>query len=143
MIIRVYRNLNNGKLSLLHKQLGRVLGYAESVRLVDVKYVVLPGGKQRTIRTGQRNVHAFVEGICIGAKNFVFREGIRPFSYLIPDWFERNEFTIPLKYSPFSDLGFVDVLNQEHWRAKYSVIHCTGEILSVPSDGDWGGVVNE
>lgn len=137
MRVRVYRNLNNGKLSILHKKLGRVLGYADSVRMIDVRYVVLPGGKQRALRTGKRNVHAFVEGVIVGAKNFFFREGV-PGRFLIPDWFEREGLVIPLKYSPFSERGFTDVLDQEHVTAHTAIVHCTGEIYSVPSVEDWG-----
>lgn len=139
MRVRVYRNLNNGKLSILHKKLGRVIGYAESVKLIEVKYVVLPGGKQRSIRTGQRNVHAFVEGVCVGAKNFVFKAGFTE-RVLIPDWYVSHEsLSIPLKYSPFSELGFTDAIGQEHVLAHSAIIHSTGEIYSVPSVTDWGG----
>jgi len=137
MRTRIYRNLNNGKLSILHKKLGLVIGYAESVRLIDVTYVVLPGGKQRALRTQTRNVHAFVEGVMVGAKEFVFRGQDR--RILIPDWFERlTALKIPLTYSPFSELGFTDVLGQEHWRASEAEVHCTGEIYSIPSENDWG-----
>lgn len=139
MRVRVYRNLNNGKLSILHKKLGRVLGYADSVRMIEVKFVVLPGGKQRALRTGERNVHAFVEGVIVGAKNFLFREGV-PGRYLISDWYERHEpLAIPIKYSPFSERGFTDVLDQEHVMAHTAIVHCTGEIYSVPSVENLGG----
>lgn len=138
MRVRVYRNLNNGKLSILHKKRGRVIGYADSVRLLKATYVVLPAGKQRAIRTGQRNVHAFVEGTLVAAKEFRFKEGVPRLGYLISDWFDPEELRIPLTYSPFSELGFTDVLGQEHVKAEYSVVHCNGEIYSIPSVDDWG-----
>lgn len=135
MRIRVYRNLNNGKLSLLHKSLGRVLGYAESVLLTDVKFVILPGGKRRALETGQRNVHAFVEGDVLAAKEFIFKPGV-PEEYHVPDWVDRNDFRIPLTYRPFSELGFVDVLGQEHLSSHMAEVHSTGEIFSMPGN-DW------
>ena len=71
-LVRVYRNLNNGKISILDKKTNKVVGYAKSCFVIPmdnqttIKCVVLEGGRNRVLRDKQKNVHAFIEG-AIGA----------------------------------------------------------------------------
>jgi len=59
--VSIYRNLNDKCLSVLHKQ--RVAGHAGAVILENVRFRVQEGGRQTVLRTGRKNVHAFVDGI--------------------------------------------------------------------------------
>lgn len=59
--VEVYRNLQNGKLSI--RQKGLVVAYSDEVVLSSVKFVVQPAGLKKARETGQRNVHAFVKGV--------------------------------------------------------------------------------
>ncbi len=58
--VQVYRNLNNGSLSI--KQNGLVVGHADIIALSEVKFIVNQKGRERVLREGRKNVHAFVEG---------------------------------------------------------------------------------
>jgi hypothetical protein len=61
----VYRNLKNGRnAKRLYSvmQGGRVLQRRNRVLLTDCRFVVREAGRQRVLRDGHRNVHAFVVG---------------------------------------------------------------------------------
>jgi hypothetical protein len=63
--VKVYRNLNSGNWSVLKYQKGR--GWIKAaglndILLQDVEFKVSEKGRQRAIRDGKRNVHAFAIG---------------------------------------------------------------------------------
>lgn len=58
--VKVYRNLNNGSLSVM--QNGLVVGHADRIMLKDVRFEVRESGRLRVIRESRKNVHAFVVG---------------------------------------------------------------------------------
>lgn len=60
-IVRVYRNLTRGCLSVMRR--GLVVAHVESVALHGARFVVQEAGRQRVLRDRRKNVHAFVEGI--------------------------------------------------------------------------------
>jgi hypothetical protein len=64
--VRVYRNLHKGCLSV--QQGGLVKCHADNVVLRDFKTIVNPKGKERVRREKTKNVHAFIEGFVIDAK---------------------------------------------------------------------------
>ncbi len=70
--VRVYRNLHNGKLSVMAININgdmTVVAHTESVCIKDAKLTVNETGRQRVIREKQKNVHAFVSGrIVLNAK---------------------------------------------------------------------------
>lgn len=59
--VKVYRNLNRKCWSVLGKD-GKLLFHAEALVLKDCQFIVQEGGRQRVIREGRKNVHAFVRG---------------------------------------------------------------------------------
>ena len=59
-VVRVYRNLNNGKMSI--QQNGKVVCYADSVLLKNVSFKVSESSRKRVLNTKQRNVHAYAVG---------------------------------------------------------------------------------
>lgn len=61
--VEVYRNLHNGLLSIRDAKSKRVIGHAESVCIGNVTLRVSEAGRQRAVREGRRNVHAFAVGI--------------------------------------------------------------------------------
>lgn len=71
MKVRVYRNLNKPSFySILAREgefKGKVVGYARSVSLSSAKLVVSEASRQRILREGRKNVHAFCEGFITGA----------------------------------------------------------------------------
>lgn len=65
-LVRVYKNLNREDcFSIMDKKSKLVLGYAPSVRLSSVKYIVGESARQRVLRDKRRNVHAFCEGYIV------------------------------------------------------------------------------
>src|SRR5690242_12259195 len=60
--VRVYRNLRRKDYSIMDLTTKRVVGHFATVWLDDVRFVVSEAGRNRAIREGQRNVHAFAEG---------------------------------------------------------------------------------
>lgn len=74
-LVRVYRNLNKPEFySILAKtgqNKGKVVGYAKSVRLIHAKTIVSEKSRQRVLKEGRKNVHAFCEGIIIDASNVI------------------------------------------------------------------------
>ena len=58
--VKVYRNLNNGQLSVMQNQI--VIGYAEELNLKDVTFHVQKAGLEKVRREKVKNVHAYVKG---------------------------------------------------------------------------------
>lgn len=58
--VKVYRNLNNGKISI--KQGNLVVGHADIIFLKDTSFLVNETNRQRVLSKKQKNVHAFIEG---------------------------------------------------------------------------------
>lgn len=62
--VQVYRNLHMGPEKWYSiKQNGLIVGHARELGLTSCKFVVRQGGRKRVIETGEKNVHAFIEGI--------------------------------------------------------------------------------
>jgi hypothetical protein len=64
--VKVYRNLKNGKFSIVDVQTGLVVGYSERIYLKNAQFQVGAGGQSKARETGQRNVHAGVVGDYMG-----------------------------------------------------------------------------
>ena len=62
--VRVYRNLHRDCLSVQARVNGawRVVAHRDSVNLSNVTFKVSEAGRQRALREGRKNVHAFVVG---------------------------------------------------------------------------------
>jgi len=59
--VKLYRNLNNGKWSLM--QNGIVKAYASKLALKDCSFKVSEKSRQRVLKNKRKNVHAFIVGI--------------------------------------------------------------------------------
>ena len=70
MRVQVYRNLNNGLISIQDLSTGLVLGHASAVDLQEANFIVREAGRQQVIREQRKNVHAFVRGKVIDVRNF-------------------------------------------------------------------------
>lgn len=60
--VEVYRNLHTGTLSVRDAKTKLVIGHADRVELMSVELKVSEAGRQRAVREGRRNVHAFAIG---------------------------------------------------------------------------------
>jgi len=63
-MIRVYWNFRLRKYSVQHKwpQGWRLAYHSESLRLINAQFIVSQAGRERVIREGRKNVHAFIVG---------------------------------------------------------------------------------
>ena len=64
--VRVYRNLHKGCLSV--QQDGLVKCHTDNIVLRDFKTIVNKAGQERVRRERAKNVHAFIEGFVVDAK---------------------------------------------------------------------------
>lgn len=64
MKVEVYFNLHK-KLWSIRKPHGRIIGHSCYCKLHSVEFVVQPAGRDRVIREGRKNVHAFVRGVLV------------------------------------------------------------------------------
>ena len=65
MRVEVYWNLHKKLFSvraLEGENKGRVIQHAYKVKLEEASFVVQPAGRERVLREGKKNVHAFVRG---------------------------------------------------------------------------------
>lgn len=99
--IKIYRNLNRkGKIYSI-TQNNLVCGYTDNITVSFCNLKINKAGKQKTIESGIRNVHAFIEG------------------YIVCDVEEyiRDLYKCPIKYNPFVSNGFIlsfgDILSFE------------------------------
>ena len=70
MRVQVYRNLNNGLISIQDLSTGLVLGHADAIDLQRATFIVREAGRQQVIKEKRKNVHAFVRGKVISMQNF-------------------------------------------------------------------------
>jgi len=110
--VRVYRNLNNGKISI--KQGNVVVGHADIVYLKAASFLVNEKNRQRVLSQKQKNVHAFIEGY----------------------WFEdightKNiHFNVMIWYNPYLTEFFRTKNNQEEiHEASYVCVTSDGKML--------------
>ena len=71
MKVDVYKNLHNGKWSVLDRKTRRLHQHANRFVVRGATFVVQPAGRQRVIDEGRKNVHAFVRGEYYGAPHFL------------------------------------------------------------------------
>lgn len=94
--VRVYKNLNNGMISI--QQNGKVVCHTDHVTLSNVFFKVSEASRQRVIRDKQRNVHAFICGMVVNFESQAITTNKRDISY--------NPYKMPYFYRK-SDLSEV------------------------------------
>lgn len=117
--VRVARNLNKRQLSI--RVNNKVVGYTNFIKLADVKFVVQEGGRQRCLREGRKNLHAFAEGRIADRKEH-------------PPW----DFTLcSVSYNPYKAGTFVNAVTGEPvLSADYVVIMHDGWMLAYNPRGE-------
>jgi hypothetical protein len=107
--VRVYYNLHKGCFTLLDPQSRLVIGHAPHVTLRNARFLVYGSGQARVRETGQKNVHAFVDGVfesCDTPKVHRMRAGT---------------------YNPRTMDFFQDTENNKPLTGLYPVVVCTGK----------------
>ena len=105
----VYFNLHKRLFSVRHK--GIVVAHARNVKVIDAKFVVQPAGRAKVLREKKKNVHAFVEGFVVDAReadHFVDGEKTdQDIENGLSDWNES------VYYNPYKCDGFTNTNTEQ------------------------------
>jgi len=93
MRVEVYFNLHKHVFSVRQCSTGRVILHSAKVHIRDPEFVVRKSGRDRVLREGKKNVHAFVRG------------NITVFDDFDPDYLDYSL----VSYNPYKFDTFVDV----------------------------------
>lgn len=93
MRVEVYFNLHKHVFSVRQCSTGRVILHTDKVHIRDPQFVVRKSGRDRVLREGKKNVHAFVRG------------EIAHFDDFNPDYLDYSL----VSYNPYKHDTFVDV----------------------------------
>lgn len=129
MQVRVYRNLTRKCLSVQHNVPGkgwRLLCHVQSATLVNAKFLVYEKGRQRVLREGRKNVHAYVEG---ELRSVNFPEGARKESEFAHFGIEgeRKGVLERVWYNPYKNTTWVDDMKRQITDAPVVYV-CTGGV---------------
>lgn len=112
MRVRCYWNLRLHCWSIQSLPTRRVIGHATKVLLSDVKFSVSEAGRQRVLREGSKNVHAFAVGTLIGAA-WVDADHHAPMPWAASDEaygkVARQRLGVEVTYNPRKHTSFVDL----------------------------------
>jgi hypothetical protein len=103
MRVRCYFNLHKKVWSIKAMegpQKGRVVRHATTVLLADAKPVVSQKGRERVLREGRKNVHAYVEGLLSYAGDS---------RLALPEW------STEVTYNPYKYTTFVRKSDTKQW----------------------------
>ena len=138
MRVQVYRNLNNGLISIQDLSTGLVLGHASAIDLEEANFIVREAGRQQVIKEKRKNVHAFVRGKVIDVRNFQsFKgrgEGIEddsPYAWMNSTKLQRGSMlgtTTKVSYNPYKAPHFVTPEGDEVDYAQLCTIQSDGII---------------
>ena len=138
MRVQVYRNLNNGLISIQDLSTGLVLGHASAIDLQEATFIVREAGRQQVIKEKRKNVHAFVRGKVIDVRNFQsFKgrgEGIEddsPYAWMNSTKLQRGSMlvtTTRVSYNPYKAPHFVTPEGDEVDYAQLCTIQSDGII---------------
>lgn len=93
MRVEVYFNLHKHVFSVRQCSTGRVILHTDKVHIRDPQFVVRKSGRERVLREGKKNVHAFVRG------------EIAHFDDFNPDYLDYSL----VSYNPYKHDTFIDV----------------------------------
>lgn len=116
MQVKVYWNLNKHCWSVQHK--GKVVYHLPEVVLKDASFKVSEAGRQRVIKEGRKNVHAFVVG------------------ELILDNAPRSSYKTlgsPITYNPYKHPWFYYKCSTRKCKNQYSGVVCSNDRLVYPT----------
>ncbi len=115
-LVRVYRNLTNGKISILDKATGLVIGHADGVHLVphedatEVRCIVNQAGRNRVLKERKKYVHAYIEGAIASMLNWTPYKG-RTYAGTKPPQWKAGANIIDMTYNPYKMATFCDKAN--------------------------------
>ena len=115
MKVKVYWNLNKNCWSVQHK--GKVVYHLPKVKLINVSFKVSEAGRQRVIKEGRKNVHAFVVG------NLVLDNTPKS---------SHKSLGSPITYNPYTHSCFHYKASKLPSKAFYNSVLCNDDRLVYP-----------
>ncbi len=98
--VYVYRNLHKNCFSI--RQRGIIVGHVDSLSLRNCSFIVNERGRQKVIKTHQKNVHAFVKGtLNMDTTNLEEPVYYSPYHF---SYFYRSKNAIPVCQAPLVNL---------------------------------------
>ena len=131
---KVYRNLNNGKLSIKEKSSGLVVGHADAIDMINASFNVSKKGVQRIRREKCKYVVATVDGGISWMDNFVPYKGrsVRECMPIVP-----GAPRVYVTFNPYKHFNFVQVDNL--------LPICMADVVSIKNNGEmiaWSPIPN-
>lgn len=118
MRVEVYFNLHKKTFSVRSAKSGKVLLHTDEVHIENPEFVVRQSGRERVLREGKKNVHAFVRGDAT-----FFRYTNRPM-------------LDTLTYNPYKYVSFVDKQTEEPvYKASRAWLTVTDKIPTIQAEG--------
>ena len=115
MKCRVYWNLHKKCWSVQERKSGLVVEHGQYVVMHDVSFVVRKGGRERVLREGRKNVHAFA----CGTLRRVERETE---GRLTPEDLLANPYRKEVTYNPWKNESFV-------WKETGEPVHASSSVI--------------
>ena len=100
-VVEVYFNVRKRVFSV--REHGKVIGHTDKILLKDVQFVVREAGRQRVLRTGCKNVHAWARGEALSWYNQDTGQGLNPLNI----WKNKDELLRQVTYNPRKYTSFV------------------------------------
>ena len=104
MDVDIYRNLHRDTWSIRDRATGRVIGHADSVLVENATFIVQPAGRERVLREGRKNVHAFVRGTIADSTKYSWDSDVSIGGLSI-----ETPCNVRVKYNPYQAGHFVRV----------------------------------
>lgn len=107
MIVEVYKNIHKSKefnrpmYSIRDPKTRKVLGHSKEVFLEKAAFTVQQGGRKKVLKSGRKNVHAFIRGTLLENRP----EGVFLRAYYNPyevSLFTIKETKLPFRYADFA-----------------------------------------
>lgn len=93
--VEVYRNVNKPGVCYSVRQDGKVVGHARMIGLRKCHFHVNEAGRQRVLKTGKKNVHAYVTGFIVKRRGKLDRWGEQLHAKYNPKLNERFQYFDP------------------------------------------------
>lgn len=123
MKVRVYWNLHKKCWSVQERKSGWVVDHGQYIVMHDVSFVVRKGGRERVLREGKKNVHAFACGTLKRIEKET--EG-----RLTPEDLLANPYRDEVTYNPYKYNSFVWKETEEPVANSSSVIMVGGRVFA-------------
>jgi len=121
MRVEVYFNLHKHVFSVRQCSTGRVILHTDKVHIRDPQFVVRKSGRDRVLREGKKNVHAFVRG------------EIAHFDDFDPDYLDYSL----VSYNPYKHDTFVDVQDVTPVRTAKRAVLEVRQVKPYSLDGEY------